>query len=334
MKEGLQTPEVANPIADFHLLMINYLEKMGKRSPFLTGKYKRPSLRDWDVKTANQDLQKVHDLMGLEHGLTAAVTRLYNTDEGPLVLCFDTDICPLSKAEMHLNHYRSCIRIYITTTETLERRIAEGNVETFGKNDAGPKETNTTKDKPIEMQPQPEENKSSCNEKGMEVPETEDNRSLSAGTDLTRKRKERSSSVDNGKDQNESSIPQTSTRGEERLNNDKDVADEINHKIIDDNDDDEEDEIDAKSLDDSVRKACNMDLSFTQETILKFPKFFDGGEASNARESVKIQCEANNVKQANMMKEENPDEQKPLESDERIVKFPEFFDVGEASNAG
>jgi len=70
---------------------------MRKKSQFLTGKYKRSSLRDWDVKEANQDLQKVHDLMGLEHGLTAGVVKLFNTDEGPLVLCFDADICPLSK---------------------------------------------------------------------------------------------------------------------------------------------------------------------------------------------------------------------------------------------
>jgi len=44
---------------------------------------------------------------------------------------------------------------------------------------------------------------------------------------------------------------------------------------IDDDDENEEDE--------SVRKACIMDLSFTQETILKYPEFFDdGGKASNA----------------------------------------------------
>jgi len=91
------------------IVQINYMEKMGKRSPFLTGKYKRPSLRDWDVKTANQDLQKVHDLMWLEHGLTAGVTRLYNTDEGPLVLCFDADTCPLSKVrEKQWYNYLSC----------------------------------------------------------------------------------------------------------------------------------------------------------------------------------------------------------------------------------
>ncbi|CAJ2672288.1 unnamed protein product [Trifolium pratense] len=126
MKEGLQNPIVANPLADFHFLMINYMEKMGKKSPFLTGRYKRPSLRDWDVKTATQDIQKVHDVMGLEYGLTAGVTTLNNTDEVPLVLCFDADTCPLSAAPMHLNHCRSCIMIYNRAAEILERRLAEG----------------------------------------------------------------------------------------------------------------------------------------------------------------------------------------------------------------
>ncbi|XP_039688163.1 uncharacterized protein [Medicago truncatula] len=97
MKDGLQNPEVANPLADFHFLMINYMEKMGKRSPFLTGKYKQLSLRDWDVKSANQDLQKVHELMGLDKGLTVGVKRLQSTDDGMLVMCFDADTCPLSK---------------------------------------------------------------------------------------------------------------------------------------------------------------------------------------------------------------------------------------------
>ncbi|XP_039688164.1 uncharacterized protein [Medicago truncatula] len=97
MKDGLQNPEVANPLADFHFLMINYMEKMGKRSPFLTGKYKQPSLRDWDVKSANQNLQKVHELMGLDKGLTVGVKRLQTTDDGLLVMCFDADTCPLSK---------------------------------------------------------------------------------------------------------------------------------------------------------------------------------------------------------------------------------------------
>jgi len=84
------------------IVQINYMEKMEKISPFLTGKYKQPSLRDWDVKTTNQDLQKVHDLMGLKHGLTAGVTRLYNTDKGSLVLCFDADTCSLSKVREKL----------------------------------------------------------------------------------------------------------------------------------------------------------------------------------------------------------------------------------------
>lgn len=124
MKDGLQNPEVANPLADFHFLMINYMEKMGKRSPFLTGKYKQPSLRDWDCKSANQDLQKVHDLMGLDKGLTVGVKRLQSTDDGLLVMCFDAETCPLSKAEEHLNYCRGCIQVYTKTAETLQRRIA------------------------------------------------------------------------------------------------------------------------------------------------------------------------------------------------------------------
>ena len=66
------------------------------------------------------------------------------------------------------------------------------------------------------------------------------------------------------------------------MNNEEDVADEIGAKSIDDNDDVEADDIDATIFDDSVRKACNTGLSFTQETVLKWPEFFDGGEASNA----------------------------------------------------
>ncbi|WJX77859.1 hypothetical protein P8452_61130 [Trifolium repens] len=65
--------------------MINYMDKMGKRSPLLTGKQKFPSLRDWDVKTATQDPSK----------------------------------------EEYLDHYRGCIRIYNGAVQTLERRIAE-----------------------------------------------------------------------------------------------------------------------------------------------------------------------------------------------------------------
>ncbi|CAJ2628423.1 unnamed protein product [Trifolium pratense] len=131
MKEGLQSPGVANPLADFHFLLINYLDKMGKRSPFLTGKYKHPSLRDWDVKMANQEIQKVYDVMGLEHGLTAGVTQLNTTDERPFVLCFDPNTCPLSEAEMHLNHCRACIQIYSTSADTLERRISQAKGKTL-----------------------------------------------------------------------------------------------------------------------------------------------------------------------------------------------------------
>jgi hypothetical protein len=32
----------------------------------------------------------------------------------------------------------------------------------------------------------------------------------------------------------------------------------------------------------SMKAACNVGLTLTQETIIKFPQFFDGGEAKDA----------------------------------------------------
>ncbi|XP_039686928.1 uncharacterized protein [Medicago truncatula] len=293
MKDGLQNPEVANPLADFHFLMDHdeeddanyddtnyfadyYMEKMGKRSPFLIGKYKQPSLRDWDGKSANQDLQKVHELMGLDKGLTVGVKRLQSTDDGLLVMCFDAETCPLSKAEEHLNYYRGCIRVYTRTAETLERRIAEANASTSAKNDIVSAETNTSnepetgenktssteksaKNDAVSEEPsttkeaETEENKSSGTQKGVEVPEAE------TKDDETEENK--SSGTQKGVE-----VPEAETKDDDAKSNDENV-------------DDEEVEIDAKIIDDSVKAACNMGMTLTQETILKFPEFF---EASNA----------------------------------------------------
>ncbi|KAK2354923.1 hypothetical protein QL285_092385 [Trifolium repens] len=228
---GLQSPDVLNPLADFHFLMINYMEKMGKRSPFLTGKYNRPSLRDWDVKLANQELQKIHDIMGLENGLTAGVTRLDNglPAGSPIVLCFDADTCPLSKAEMYLNHCRSCINIYTKTAETLERRITEANAGTSGK------------DSPIEMEGENERNKSS--NIGI-VPET----GRLNDDDDVEKRTQAGERLSNDNDEeDDKSIGQI---------NNKDDNDKVEHDK--DEDDDEEDHITPNLIDDVVPAACNI----------------------------------------------------------------------------
>ncbi|WJX12396.1 1-aminocyclopropane-1-carboxylate synthase [Trifolium repens] len=72
---------------------------------------------------------------------------------------------------MYLTHCsRSCINIYTRTVETLERRIAEANAGTSGKDDAVQEETNKSKDNPMEGEAETERNKSSNNEI---VPETE-----------------------------------------------------------------------------------------------------------------------------------------------------------------
>ena len=53
-----------------------------------------------------------------------------------------------------------------------------------------------------------------------------------------------------------------------------------NTKSNDENDSDEEVEIDPNMIDDSVKAACNVGISSTQETILKFPEFFGPSNAA------------------------------------------------------
>ncbi|KAK2416264.1 hypothetical protein QL285_038674 [Trifolium repens] len=384
MKDGLQNPKVANPLADFHFLMINYMEKMGKKSPFLTGIYKRPSLRDWDVKMANQDLQKVQELMGLDNGLTYGVKRLHSTADGPLVMCFDADTCPLSKAEEHLNYCRGAIRVYTTAAETLQRRIAEGSVGT------------SREDDPVQIQSKKtEENERSNNEKekaekDSSIPQISTQEEESEGANLDNDNVAEddinAKSVDKDDDDNEDDeADETNAKGIDEDEDDKadeinaqgideddnaskiiddsvktssNVQDEVNAKVVDDSmkqpsnvneemfnaeddnaeridEDDDEEEIIAKMIDDSVKAACkviddsiktssnvqdemnakfaddstkqpsNEELTFTQETILKFPEYLgDVNEEINTNDS----------------------ETAGPATQETMLKFPQYFD--------
>ncbi|WJX12149.1 1-aminocyclopropane-1-carboxylate synthase [Trifolium repens] len=266
MKDGLQNPKVANPLADFHFLMINYMEEMGKRSPFLTGKYKRPSLRDWDT--------------------------LNSTEDVPLVICFDADTCPLSKAEEHLNYCRGCIEVYSTAAKTLQRRICEANASTSSTekspknlshlNYANSEETSTTNeaeqednkssgaDKGVEV-PEIQENKKSSTEKVVEVPNTKEKQSSSTYEEEKISKTGDMSSFNAGQAQGEPSNPNPSTQAENRFNKDDDT------KSNEENDNDEEVEIDGKIIDE---EACNVGISLTQETILDFPEFFGPSNAA------------------------------------------------------
>ncbi|KAK2415577.1 hypothetical protein QL285_038046 [Trifolium repens] len=168
----------------------------------------------------------------------------------------------------------------------------KANAGTSGKDDAVPEETNRNKDNPMEGEAETKRNKSSNNEI---APETE---RLNDDDDEVGKR----------------------TQAGERLNNDNNEDDDNDAKSIDeqckDEDDDGEDKIAANIIDDAVTAACNIidhsvklapnfGLTLTQETILKFPEFFDGAEASNKNDLVSQGADS--------------------ATEETILKFPEFF---------
>ncbi|WJX95169.1 1-aminocyclopropane-1-carboxylate synthase [Trifolium repens] len=342
MKKGLQSPDVLNPLADFHFLMINYMEKMGKRSPFLTGEYNRPSLRGWNVKLANQELQKIHDIMGLENGLTAGVTRLDNglpselprlnsTVGSPIVLCFDADTCPLSKAEMYLDHCRSCINIYTKTAETLQRRITDANAGTSGK------------DSPIEKEGENERNKSK--EAGRLNDDDEDVKKRTQA-------KERLS-TENDEEDDKSIDEEDNDEEDQTTPNLIDDAVPAACNIIDDSvkvtanehdnyeANDEDDEIAPKIIDDAVMAACNITdhsvkltpnagLTLTQETIMKFPEYFDQAEASNKNVSVSQGAESATL-DSELIKDADVPQVSVSQDTESathatILNFPQYFE--------
>ncbi|CAJ2651659.1 unnamed protein product [Trifolium pratense] len=230
---------------------------MGKRSPFLTGKYKHPSLRDWDVKMANQDIQKVYDVMGLEHGLTAGVTQLNTTDERSFVMCFDPNTCPLSEAEMHLNHCRACIQIYSTSVGTLERRISQAKGKTLRyKSSANRKKEDKKEEKSDEMKEEKNDEK-----KDDKIEEKKDEKKDEKGDEKKHEEKD-----------------ETNETNDET----KDVGCGVDKKN-DEHPSSEEEEFDVDKMDDLVKTTCNVGLSPTQETILKFPEFFDAPEGSRRK---------------------------------------------------
>ncbi|KAK2371926.1 hypothetical protein QL285_073123 [Trifolium repens] len=364
MKDGLQNPKVANPLADFHFLMINYMEKMGKKSPFLTGIYKRPSLRDWDVKMTNQNLQKVHELMGLNNGLTYGVKRLHSTADGPLVMCFDADTCPLSKAEEHLNYCRGAIRVYTTAAETLQRRIAEGSVGT------------SREDDPVQIQSKKaEENERSNNEKekaekDSSIPQISTQEEESEGANLDNDNVAEddinAQSVDKDDDDNEDDeADETNAKGIDEDEDDKDdKADEINAKGIDEDDnaskiiDDSvktssnvQDEVNAKVVDDSMKQPSNANeemFNAEDDNAERIDEDDDEEEiiAKMIDDSVKAACKVidDSIKTSSNVQDEmnakfvddstkQPSNEGVTFTQETILKFPEYLrDVNEEIN--
>ncbi|WJX12420.1 hypothetical protein P8452_02925 [Trifolium repens] len=321
--------------------MINYMDKMGKRSPFLTGKYKRPSLRDWDVKTANQDLQKVHELMGLENGLTAGVKRLNSTEDVPVVIYFDADTCPLSKAEEHLNYCRGCIEVYSTAAKTLQRRIGEANASTSGEleptpidkahksegektdtsstekspknlphlNDADSGETSTTNEA------EQDDNKSSGAEKGVEVPDIQENKN--SGTEKVvevpdTKEKQSSSSCEEEKISKTGDMSSFNAgQGQGEPSNPNPSTQAENRSNVNNS----ENPLQATQ---ETTNASESQFSATQETILKYPEFFNNDSESlalvlvpdpNVKHGVEpTQCDPNIVIDATPLKSVLPDQ--------------------------
>ncbi|WJX51613.1 hypothetical protein P8452_37792 [Trifolium repens] len=248
------------------------------------------------------------------------------------------DTCPLSKAEEYLDHYRGCIRIYNRAVQTLERRIAEESVGTSAKQHAISQEqkgVETAETEEPETKGEDDESEDGESEDG----ESEDSESDDAGgnsdvervnNDANEDENDENDDESDESDENEdaktiSAEPRgvevaeskeaeaetESGAGAETEVGESSDAQRFNN---DQNEDDEEVEINAELLDESVKAACNVGLTLTQETIEKFPQYFDGGETENA--------ELNKIDSEN---KDSGSQTMDTVTQETILKFPQFF---------
>ncbi|GAA0143560.1 hypothetical protein LIER_35764 [Lithospermum erythrorhizon] len=74
--------------------------------------------------------------MGLENGLTAGITKIRRADEGPTILSFDADTCPLIKAPKNASYCRQQIETYTTAQGTgednqpeVQVRVVDGKIQ-------------------------------------------------------------------------------------------------------------------------------------------------------------------------------------------------------------
>ncbi|GAA0155818.1 hypothetical protein LIER_13460 [Lithospermum erythrorhizon] len=125
VKDGISQKNKKNPMAEFHLILINYLERTGKDCPFITGIYKSPSLCDWDLADETKNLTKIMVLVGLERGVTVGYTKERSERAGPVVVSFDAENCPIIKAPKYANYCRQQIEVYINCLTILKRRMEE-----------------------------------------------------------------------------------------------------------------------------------------------------------------------------------------------------------------
>ncbi|KAG9155150.1 hypothetical protein Leryth_011121 [Lithospermum erythrorhizon] len=132
IRNGIPEKGFKNPKADFHFLLINYLDRMGKESPLLKGVAKGPTLYGWDIKTSMHDLAKINELMGLERGITCGVTKIRQDEPIPAitVIAFDADTCPIEKAPEYASYCKGQIEIFSTCLKTLKRRMKDEGEET------------------------------------------------------------------------------------------------------------------------------------------------------------------------------------------------------------
>src|SRR6266487_6057713 len=194
---------------------------------------------------------------------------------------------------MHLKHCRACIEIYSTSAYTLERRICQAKGKTLRyKSSANKKKVVQGEDGQASQTPL-----SATQETMMKFPEyfhdpkatdemKEDKKEDEKKDEMNEEKKDEKKDERKDEKIEEKNHEKKDEKGDEKKDERKDEkmhakkAEKANEET-EYFSSSEEEEFDSSKLDDLVAAASN--LSPTQETILKYPQFFNAGDGSTKR---------------------------------------------------
>ncbi|GAA0150575.1 hypothetical protein LIER_09491 [Lithospermum erythrorhizon] len=112
LREGMRENNKLNLIRDMLFVLINYLERVGKKCRMLSGNYTSPFLRDWDEIKVTKAMEQVEEIFGFSKSIAVGITKERKSNDERVLLTFDPETCPMDK-----RFYNENIRLLSTLVE-------------------------------------------------------------------------------------------------------------------------------------------------------------------------------------------------------------------------
>ncbi|GAA0160182.1 hypothetical protein LIER_38993 [Lithospermum erythrorhizon] len=121
--KGITVNNKLNPTANFHFLLINYLERMSKQCPLLTGQFTTPSLSGWDESSTVASLLAMEEMVELSKAVAVSVIKERRSEDVRVLMSFDPETCPMEKVPKFVAYCKGQTDAYNDYLAILNRSV-------------------------------------------------------------------------------------------------------------------------------------------------------------------------------------------------------------------